>query len=158
MGHRNSDKQLATLKSLFEKTRELHDKPIDFQAHWAKYICVFMAGYIENTVREIFVDISQKSSSEAVANYVTSSLNKLQNPKSHSIVKITRTFKKKWGDDLESYLKEQNRAEAIDGVMSNRHLIAHGKDSGVTIGRLSEWLEKIETSLNHLMGMVGSSK
>jgi hypothetical protein len=32
--------------------------------------------------------------------------------------------------------------DAIDAIMSNRHLVAHGKDSGISLARVSVYLRK----------------
>jgi hypothetical protein len=44
--------------------------------------------------------------------------------------------------DLELFMEKEGRKEAIDGVMSNRHQIAHGRDTRITVVTVSNYLEK----------------
>jgi hypothetical protein len=37
---------------------------------------------------------------------------------------------------------DQGRKEAIDSIMANRHAIAHGRDSGITVVRVVSYLDK----------------
>ena len=51
-------------------------------------------------------------------------------------------FNKDWEEDLRNCLESDGKKEAIDAIMANRHQIAHGKDSGITLVRVKEYLEK----------------
>ena len=42
------------------------------------------------------------------------------------------------------------RKDAIDTIMANRHLIVHGKNSGITVARVSDYLDKAEEVLEFL--------
>jgi hypothetical protein len=39
-------------------------------------------------------------------------------------------------------MSQNGRKDAIDSIMNNRHLIAHGKDSGITVARVNDYLRK----------------
>ena len=43
---------------------------------------------------------------------------------------------------LDEFLSEAGRKEAIDGIMSQRHQIAHGRDAGITVARVTAYLTK----------------
>jgi hypothetical protein len=45
-------------------------------------------------------------------------------------------------EGLASFLALEGRREAIDAIMANRHLIAHGSNSGITLVRVKEYLSK----------------
>src|ERR687895_2444231 len=45
-------------------------------------------------------------------------------------------------DDLEKFLVEQGRKDAIDSIIANRHAIAHGRDSGITVARVVQYLDR----------------
>jgi hypothetical protein len=66
----------------------------------------------------------------------------MQNPNAQRFVETARAFRPSWANALEQFLAEEGRKEAIDSVMANRHLIAHGRDSGITVARVNEYLEK----------------
>ncbi len=141
--NREIHRQLQKLNDLLDKTKQLEDKPIEFQSHWARYVCVFTAGFIENSVKELFLDYTSSSSSGPVVNYMSSTLKRIQNPKTRRMIEIMSAFKKEWGKEFEAYVNEDNRKDAIDSIMQNRHQISHGKDSGITINRLKTYLPKV---------------
>ena len=112
------------------------------QAHWAKYLCVLCAGFIENALGELYVEYVGVRSAPPVANYAIASLRKIQNPKSQRFIEVAGAFDRTWAQDLKDYLEQENRTDAIDSIMNNRHQIAHGKHSGVTIIQLRQWFDK----------------
>jgi hypothetical protein len=115
------------------------------QGHWARYICVLSAGYVENSVRDIYGRYVHKNSySAAVIRYATKQLDGVQNPRPDKLVKIAASFDPAWGRDLESHLSQSFRSDAVNAIMSNRHLIAHGRSSNVTVGQISLYLAKVE--------------
>lgn len=135
-------RQLQRLKGLIGRTTAASAGDLEIQAHWAKYLCVLAAGFLENAISEIYADFVRNSASEPVANYTCRVLVQIQNPKTSKFIETARLFKESWAEALEIFVAQDGRSDAINSIMSNRHLIAHGKDSGITIVRLREWLEK----------------
>ena len=111
-------------------------------AHWAKYICVLSAGFLENALQEVYSVFVKSASSEPVQNYAISRLSKIKNPKTGRFIEVAQSFKKAWGAELEAFVNEDGRREAIDSIIQNRHQIAHGQNSGVTVARVREYLDK----------------
>jgi hypothetical protein len=142
MINRNVDKQILALKNLIKYTDTATDESIELMSHWAKYICILAAGLLENAIKEIYSDFIISASSKPVANYATSVLTKIQNPKSSKYIEIAGKFNIIWAKELTEYLEKDGRGDAIDSIMANRHLIAHGKYSGITMTRIKEYIEK----------------
>jgi len=142
-------RQLQKLKALLQKaTGSTPD--IELRAHWAQYLCVLGAGLIENGVKEIFSEYVGRTASPEVARYARSRLIRIQNPKASACVETVRAFNPTWGVALEAYLEQDGRKDAIDSIMANRHEIAHGKSSGITISRFSDYLQKTEDVLEFM--------
>jgi hypothetical protein len=59
-----------------------------------------------------------------------------------SLLEIAGAFDDAWRTNLESFLADSGRKEAIDSIIANRHLIVHGKDSGITLVRVKEYLQR----------------
>lgn len=155
MRNQELTRQLQVLQSLIRKTSIATGGDIETQAHWARYLCILSAGFLENALSEIYVSFTRNAASEPVANYASSTLNKIQNPKCSKFIEVATSFKPEWGTTLENYVEDEGRKEALDSIMSNRHLIAHGKNSGITVSRLQDYLNKsvqvidfIETQCN----------
>lgn len=138
------NRQASALRHLIKRIG--HDpstRPLEMQGHWARYVCVLTSGYVENTVRDIYGQYVRKNSySAAVIKYTVKQIDGVQNPRSERLVKIASTFDQSWGRDLQTYLDQEYRSEAINSIMSNRHLIAHGRSSNITAGQISIYLGK----------------
>ena len=140
------NRQAAALRHLIKRVG--HDpttRALEMQGHWARYICVLSAGYVENSVREIYgCYIKKNSYSSAVIRYAIKQLDGVQNPRPEKLVKIAASFDQSWGRDLEIHLNQNYRSEAVNSIMSNRHLIAHGRSSNITVGQISLYLGKVD--------------
>jgi hypothetical protein len=125
--------------------RQVNGLPIEqveMRAHWARYICVLASGFLENAIKEVYSCYARSCGSAAIGDFVELQLDKIQNPKSSRFVEVARSFKKSWAAELSEFLNEEGRKEAIDAIMANRHQIAHGKDSGISLARVSEYVDK----------------
>ena len=142
MNNQELSKQIQKLRALFDRTENASGGDIEIQSHWAKYLCVLSAGFLENALYEIYGDFCKRAASEHVANFANSSLSRIQNPKTNRFIEIASSFKKSWGEDLEAFSDEDGRKDAIDSIMTNRHLIAHGKISNISVAQLKEYLDK----------------
>ena len=142
MRNQELSRQIQQLNSLIARTGQASAGDIEMQAHWAKYVCVLCAGLLENALSELYTDYARGAASEPVAAYVRANISKTQNPKTSKYVQIASTFKKEWGEELSTFANEEGRKEALDSIMSNRHLIAHGKRSDISMARVKEYLRK----------------
>lgn len=143
-------RQIQRLNNLFDKTQNIIEGDIEIQSHWAKYLCVLSAGFLENVLFEIYGDFCKRTASEHVASFASKSLSKIQNPKTYRFIEVASSFKKAWGEDLAVFIEESGRKEAINSIIANRHLIAHGKNSNITVVRLKEYLEKAIEVVNFI--------
>ena len=142
MRNQELSRQLQKLRALIKKFSESGIQDLELQAQWGKYLCVLVAGFLENGIAEVYGSFVKGAASETVANFSRSVLNRVQNPKSKHFLEIAKSFKAQWADELRQFLEEENRKEAIDTIMSNRHLIVHGRDSSITVARVVSYLDK----------------
>jgi hypothetical protein len=134
--------QHQKLSWLIAQASALAAEQLELQAHWARYICVLASGFLENALKEVYSEYARSCSSAGVADFVESKLATIQNPKAGRFLETAGAFSKAWAVDLETFLETDGRKEAIDSIMANRHLIAHGKDSGITLVRVKDYLAK----------------
>jgi len=144
MLNRELSRQLQRLQDLIKKADEACDGNLELQAHWAKYICVLSAGFLENAIKEVYTDFAQKQVSQPIANFVASKLSPIRSPKATLFLETSVAFNAIWKGELETYLNDDGRREAIDSIMSHRHLIAHGKyfNSGISLAQVKEYIRK----------------
>jgi len=142
MRNRELSRQHSRLKALISKTDTSTSGDMEAQSHWAKYLCVLSAGFLENSIRELYGQYCYSCANPNVARFAGKALSRLHNPKAAAFLEVAGSFKKKWRNDLEAFIDEEGRKEAINSIMSNRHLIAHGKDTSISLVRIKEYLAK----------------
>ncbi len=140
--NREISSQIQKLRFLLSKEDIVKSADLDLQAHWAKYLCILTSGLIENSIKITCLEYCSHRAHPQVLSYCTTQLNQIQNPKTQKLVDIVRMFNKSWSVELEVYSNEAGRKDAIDSIMNNRHQIAHGKDVGLTIHRVKDYLDK----------------
>lgn len=151
-------RQVQRLRSLVSKVQEASDNDFDLQAHWARYLCILASGLVENGLKEIYSEFIKNKAAKPVADYAISYLSKLQNPKAEKVMELVGSFKQEWRAELETYLADDGRKDAIDSIMNNRNQIAHGKDVGVTVVRVSSYLEKVVAVLEFIETRCGNQE
>jgi hypothetical protein len=82
MRSRALSSQHQRLQWLLDQARLFNSEQFELQAHWARYLCVLAAGFIENALTEVYSTYARSSASPSVSNYVEATLGKIQNPKS----------------------------------------------------------------------------
>jgi hypothetical protein len=127
------------LNSLFDKAKQLTDD-LELQAHWARYLCVLVCGFLETAVRTIYGEYARTRADTNISNYVAKSLNRFRSPSMGNIVKMTTLFNKEWGDCLEQNTRGQLK-DAVDSIVNLRHQIAHGRDTGVSYVQIHEYYQ-----------------
>ena len=134
--------QLASLESLLDSTDEATGRNIELIGHWGRYLCVLAAGFLENALVEVYGQYVRGAASPTVANFATRRLERISNPKASRFVETARSFSERWAEELEAFLNEddQRRRNAIDSIMNNRHQIAHGQSTRISVGRIREYL------------------
>ena len=142
--------QLSAIRALIKKTSVATGADSELQAHWAKYACVLAAGLLENALVSFYSDFIGRNAHRPVADYATDQISKIQNPKTSRFIEVSSSFKRSWSDDLGKFVETNGRKEAIDGIMANRHRIVHGKDSDITVARVSAYLDKAEEVLKFI--------
>lgn len=150
MNNQEVARQIQRLRSLIEKAREASNDDFDLQAHWARYLCVLVSGLVENGLKEIYSEFIKNKAAKPVADYAIFYLSKLQNPKGERVMELVGSFKKEWRKELETFLADDGRKDAIDSIMNNRNQIAHGKDVGVTVVGVSSYFEKVVVVLEFI--------
>jgi hypothetical protein len=126
----------SKLDNLFQTVERIDD--FEMQAHWAKYLCVLCSGYVEKSVRFLYSDYVYKRSSPQISKFVGKKLGGFQNAKVEKIIDLARTFDDSWASELERQSQGIIK-DAVNSIVSNRHTIAHGQDTQITVARVKEW-------------------
>ncbi len=135
-------RQVQSLKALISRTQSATATDIEIQSHWAKYLCILVAGFLENAISDVYADFCTRASSVNVANFASATLSRIKNPKTSRFIEVATTFNRTWGEELKQFVEDDGRKEAINSIMANRHHIAHGRGSNITVARVKEYFEK----------------
>lgn len=87
--------------------------------------------------------------------YVGSQLKWVQNPKAQVLLDLAGSFDATWQSKLATFIESNGRKDAIDSIMNNRHLIAHGRDSAITIAQVDRHFRKIVEVLEEIESEIG---
>lgn len=144
-------KQSDKILKLIENAERAFDEGDEMRSHLAKYICILCSGFLENAIHLIYADfVKLETSSSSLISFATISLNKIQNPNSEKFRSIAKSFKPEWEPILNSFLQADERATALNYIIRDRHKIAHGKDSDITLSRIKEYHNKTVEVVKYL--------
>jgi hypothetical protein len=129
------DKQ--RLDSVFSMV-ELMPLDPEVLSHWAKYLCVLTSGFIENSLRVILQDYAEKHANNDVASFVSTRIDGLTNLNDEKIGQLLGAFSPTWRDTFNA-TRSTEQKDAIDSVLANRNLIAHGRSVGLTLARMKQY-------------------
>ncbi len=142
MRNRELIRQIQIIESLFNKTSTFVSE-LELQSHWAKYICILCSGLLENAIELIYLDyIEQSSSNKRIKRFASNYVSRVQNVNATKMIEIAGYFDRTWAEKLKDYLAKEGRKEAIDTIIKNRHDIAHGRTSTITVSRLKDYFDK----------------
>lgn len=138
--NRHVHRHKSRLDNLFINVEQVDD--LEMQAQWARYLCVLVSGFIEESIRILLSQYTVSRSSPEIANYVEKKLGRETNLNMTKIISLLAQFDNDFGETLRQHTEGELK-DAVDSVIANRHPIAHGRDVSVSFIRLREWYEKI---------------
>jgi hypothetical protein len=133
------NKQSERILKLIEDAEERFDEDDEMRSHLAKYICILCSGFLENAIHVLYTDyVKCETTSASLISFSSITLNKIQNPNAEKFRDIAKSFNPEWEQSLKDFMQIDDRASAINYIMKDRHKIAHGKDSDITLSRIKE--------------------
>lgn len=114
------------------------------QVEWSKYLCVLTAGFLEESLRVLILQFAKSNSSLEIQKFVEKEISYVTNCKTERILEVLNKFNTTWGANFETEIKDNSPIDkeikdSIDSIVSNRHLIAHGKSVGMTYSTVSKY-------------------
>jgi HEPN superfamily RiboL-PSP-like protein len=139
----------ARLEAAFQRAQSVND--LQLQADFARYLCVLVAGYLEQATRHIMGDFAVRKAHPHIGRYVERRLKFFTNANSQKLCDLVGDFDAEARVHLEAFLAGE-RKDAINSVVANRHEIAHGRDVGLTLIRISEYHKHVAETVEFLQG------
>ncbi len=99
---------------------------------------VLVSGFLEVALCEIYCQYAVGRADGRILSLVRKRLEDVNNPKVARILEVSGWFSDEWAKQLEATIQDRHAA-AINGIMANRHKIAHGGSSDLSFARLRDW-------------------
>jgi hypothetical protein len=123
-------------------------------ARLSEYLCVRVAGLVEQSTREVFRELARRGPSQQLSNFVVSRTGRDRNVNSEILCQIAGQFDVGWRHQLENFLADKNRGDSLDSVIRNRHKIAHGQSVSIGLVQIKAWYQPIVEIIDFLENMV----
>ena len=134
-----SEKQ--RLDTLFSRLKEfLGDE--ELAAHWSRYLCVLLSGFIENTMRILLTSFAKEKSHPYISNFVAKNLSSITNLNEQRIQQVLGSFSESWRQIFEKLITDEQK-DAVNSVLANRHSIVHGRSVGISPVRITEYYKQV---------------
>lgn len=150
MDTRFLDRHRKKINFLLKNVPKEETGSLEVQSHWARYTCIVIYGYIEDSIREILKSYSGERCPRELLNFISNQLAGFQSANVENILRLAASFDKSWESALIHNIDDERRA-AVNSIVGNRHRIAHGLDVSVTIHQLAEWYPKVNEVIDSLV-------
>jgi hypothetical protein len=142
---------------LFRKAASVADKAE--QAEWAKYLCILVSGFIEESLRVLLEEYTRKRATPVIQNFVSGEIKDITNCKTSKIAVVLQRFNPKWENDFLSEIQAKSRVDdeiknSVDSVITNRHQIAHGKNIGLRYATISTYYNNVKKAVEILDAVI----
>ncbi|MGI9001689.1 MAG: HEPN domain-containing protein [Pseudonocardia sp.] len=141
------DRRRQRLQTTFDLINDQSLSP-ELLAHYSRYLCVLVSGFIEMSVKELVSHYCRLRSAAPVERYVTQQLGRLNNIDLEKLRQLVRAFNPDWLTILEEECPDE--LQAFLSVASTRNSVSHGGDTGITIDTVRQYFEQVAVVLMRL--------
>lgn len=146
-GRGEVERQKQKLEATFKRASSLSDA--ELLSDFARYLCVLVSGFLEQSVIELTLEHVRSHSHGSVLRHVDSRLRQWRTPNSKRIIDLLGSFETAWRTDLEAYLVDEYKA-AVDSVVDLRNAIAHGRFAGITMATVHDYYTRVNKVVDHI--------
>lgn len=147
-GRAEVERQRQKLDATFKRASSIGGD-VELLSDFARYLCVLVAGFLEQAVIELVLEHVRNHSHTSVQRHVEQHLRQFTSAKSQRIIDLIGGFDPDWRKDLEAYLVDEYK-DAVDSVVDLRHTISHGRSVGVTIARVQDYYGRVKHVVGHI--------
>ena len=149
-GRAEVERQKQKLDATFTRASKLIPLgDAELLSDFARYLCVLVAGFLEQGVIELTLQHVRNHSEASVQGYAESRLRQFTSANAQRITNLMGSFDAGWRLDLEGYLVDELKA-AVDSVVALRHSISHGRYVGVTMAAMKEYYPRVKHVIDHI--------
>ena len=127
----------------------------EMKAHWARYLCVLISGFIENSLKLLLREHALRRAQQDVASFVNNKLSRISNMNEQKIKELLGEFSDKWREDFEQNITEEQKS-SIDSIIANRHNIVHGRQVGLSFVSVKRYYDNVIKALDFVEILVNT--
>lgn len=127
------------------------------KAEVARFACVLASAYIEVACKEILEEHANARADPGVRRYVASQLHFFQNASVEKILQLAGHFDPVRRATLEEKVSDRVK-DSVGSINGNRNNIAHGDDSGITLGSLKTYYTDAKQLMKELEALFPPKK
>lgn len=143
----------SRIDRVFISTERIDDE--EAKSNLSRYLCILTSGYIEESIRLLIRDYTATKASPKILNHINLTTKNQTNFNCEKIEAFLSSFDSKWRDDFENSLTFEER-DAINSVIANRHLIAHGQNVGISYINVKSWYKAVKNSIEKIQRIINS--
>jgi hypothetical protein len=122
----------------------LHDVPINFQGELHKYMCVRLAGYLEQLIFVAVVGYLKSTAGPQAASFALSNWKHAPNLSPQAIQSLFDRFGGPWDDDLKQFLEDTDRKGALGTLIKIRNDTAHGDSYSGSLPSVASYKQLVD--------------
>lgn len=145
----NISRHRSRVDAAFNRVSDIPQAEIRLRSDFAEYLTVLVYGYLEQSVQQLLMQYVRDRSSRPVARYTNRRLERSRSMKYNNLVSLLGDFDPQWRTEFEYIIDERSR-RAIDTVTNNRHQIAHGGWTSMTVVVIRHEYEQIKGVIDDL--------
>jgi len=135
------------IDALFDKATSITD--LEIKGNWARYLCVLVSGFVEESIRTLLKVHLRAHAGPTIQRFTEREIGYITNCKQAKILEVLSLFNATWSSEFERKVAAVERApqeikNALDSVVTNRHDIAHGRNTGISVATISGYYQIIK--------------
>ncbi len=146
-GRAEIERQKQRLDATFKRVSNVKGDT-ELLSDFARYLCVLVAGFLEQAVIEIALEHARTHSQPSIQRHVEKYLRRFTSANAQRVTELLGSFDSDWQKDLEDYLVDEYK-DAVNSVINLRHAVAHGRYTGVTMAGVQNYYNRVKHVVEH---------
>jgi hypothetical protein len=124
------------------------------KSHFARYLCILVSGYLELSIQDRFsryIKVCSHPRIHAFADWYSSGI---YNCRFSKVCDSFARLDSRLQDELQERTADDVR-DALDSIVANKNLIAHGRNTGITFARVKNYYSGCKSFVAQLSETLG---
>jgi len=157
LAQRDQLDHLFDLVERFQRGQYGHGPPavvLAISGRMTEYLCVRVAGFFEKSIQQIFYEHALRTGRLQLARFVSKELEWETSYNTQRLLDVVGRFDTDWQRQLEIFMADDNRKNALDSIRNDRNRIAHGESVTVGLSTLKEWYKRVTDTVDYVESIV----